>query len=65
MTGKTAVQAVLFAETGAVKCGYCGKTLCFLEKNPKKYKKPIDKNNYFAIINLKCCRCSNENTLYV
>jgi ribosomal protein S27E len=60
---KTETKAVFFEETGAVKCGYCGKTLLFLEKLTKKTSKTIDKKSYCAIINMKCGRCYRKNTL--
>ena len=48
------VIAVFVEDTGAIKCGYCGKTLCFIEKKGKK-------NGNKVTIAIKCNRCSSKN----
>lgn len=72
MIGNVELTAVFEEETGAIKCGHCGKTLCFFEKNKKKVpknsknsQKPIDNENFFGIIYLKCERCKGKNTLLI
>ena len=66
------VIAVFVEDTGAAKCGYCGKTLCFIErkqkkivKNTKNTQKSIDKQNFSAIIDVKCGRCNAKNTIQI
>lgn len=63
------LTAVFEEETGAIKCGNCGKTLCFFEENKKKTskkakisQKSIDNGNYFGIIYMKCERCKLKNS---
>ena len=65
MIKKTEISALFIEETGDVKCGNCGKKLLFLEKNSKKVAKSVDKQNYSAIIMVKCCRCGEENRLKI
>lgn len=63
MMKKPVISALYFEDTREVKCGYCGKKLCFCEKFTKKSTKGIDKQNYSAIISMKCTRCGTENEL--
>lgn len=65
MTETPVISALYFEDTGEVKCGYCGKKLCFCKKNTKKSIKGIDKQNYSAIMNMKCARCGKENELKI
>lgn len=69
MKANRELTAVFEEETGAIKCGHCGKTLCFFEENKKKTakkakisQKSIDNGNFFAIIYMKCERCKTKNT---
>lgn len=66
------LTAVFDDETGAIKCGNCGKTLFFFERNNKKVpknsrnsQKSIDNNIFFGIIYVKCERCKEKNTLKI
>lgn len=66
------LTAVFEEETGAVKCGHCGKTLLFFEKNEKKApknsrnsQKSIDNEKIFGIIYTKCERCKKKNSLKI
>ena len=65
MVDKKVISALFIAEVGEVRCGYCGKNLCYLQKNSKKSKKSIDNQNYSAIIKMKCGRCSHENEMKI
>lgn len=66
------LTAVIEEETGAIKCGHCGKTLFFFEKNKekvtknaKKSQKSIDNENFFGIIYMKCERCKSKNSFKI
>lgn len=72
MIANRELTAVFEVGTGAIKCGNCGKTLCFFEKNEKKTakkskisQKSIDNKDYFGIINMKCERCKIKNALKI
>lgn len=72
MIANRELTAVFEVGTGAIKCGNCGKTLCFFEKNEKKTvkkskisQKSIDNEDYFGIINMKCERCKVKNALKI
>lgn len=72
MIANRTLTAVFDEETGAIKCGNCGKTLCFFAKNKKKTakkskisQKSIDNEDYFGIINMKCERCKVKNALKI